>query len=446
MIPKNRLVLGVAVLCGLWLASCCARSPASLALHPPARVGRPVGPGDGRPLLVTVDDLPLVGGVHRPAGERARVTEGMLAVLARHGVRAVGMVTWARAHGPDDAHLLERWLEAGHELGNHSHDHPSYTARSAQAFLADAERGRERLARVLGPRGQRVRFFRFPFLREGDTQEKLAAGRTYLEGSGQRNLPVTLDTQDWSFEQPWVRARRRGDDAALGRVAEAYQRSLRADIEWQERLGDELFGRPVPQILLLHASEVSASQWDVLFRWLRGRGYRFATADEVLGDAAFADLPRWVGDHGPGLWSRIADVRRRERSMGEIRALFDAQARAWTEGRLEDFCSYYDEHASFLTPSGVTVGRDRVLARYRSKYGGDKRTMGELGLEILEIVTLAGTEVSITGGAVPGRPHGMSVTARWRLRWADQPEKSGLTLIVLRRTAAGWRIVHDASM
>ena len=37
--------------------------------------------------------------------------------------------------------------------------------------------------------------------------------RAYLAASGQRNAHVTIDDQDWSFEEPWVAARRAGVQA-----------------------------------------------------------------------------------------------------------------------------------------------------------------------------------------------------------------------------------------
>ena len=63
-----------------------------------------------------------------------------------------------------------------------------------------------------------------------------------------------------------------------------------------------LFGRRVPQVLLLHGTAVGAAQWDRLFGWLAERGYRFATADEVLADPAFAEEHCFLGPRGPGLW------------------------------------------------------------------------------------------------------------------------------------------------
>src|SRR5207247_10161811 len=85
----------------LWLSFAavlgCARTTVAPA---PARAAAPrcAAGRDLGPLLVTVDDLPLTAAdLHRDAAERADITDGMLAVLARHRVRAGGLVTWQRA-------------------------------------------------------------------------------------------------------------------------------------------------------------------------------------------------------------------------------------------------------------------------------------------------------------------------------------------------------------
>ncbi len=401
------------------------------------------------PLLVTVDDLPL-SELHGAAEERAELTDAMLAALARRKIHAVGLVTWKRAQPGDEA-LLERWLAAGHELGNHSTSHLHYSETPSDRYIEDVEAARVRLAALLERRQAKPRFFRFPFLEEGDSEAKLAAMRDYLARSGQRNLVATLDTQDWSFERPWVEARRAGDRAAMQRVAERYQADLRSDIAAQQRLGDEILGRRAPAILLLHAGEVGAAQWDELFAWLARQGYRFAAADEVLADPAFAEPPRYVAGDGPGLWDRLLALRRADKAKTEIAALLEAQAGAWTRGDLDGFVSAYAEDASFAAPSGLTRGKSEVLERYRKRYGAEPSTMGALTLDIVELSLAQGNEYTRTGAAVGSRVHGASVLARWRLVWGADPqhpdkEKSGLTLLYFERRGGAWKIAHDASM
>jgi peptidoglycan/xylan/chitin deacetylase (PgdA/CDA1 family)/ketosteroid isomerase-like protein len=406
-----------------------------------------------RPLLISIDDLPVAAGsLHTDPAERERITQGLLAALAKHRIHAVGLVIWNEVKSDADRILLRRWLAAGNELGNHSARHLDLTKTGLEAYVADVEAGRAGLADFLaaegGSEGRPVRFFRFPFLDEGETAAKLDAVRAYLASSGQRNLPVTIDDQDWSFEQPWVEARKRGDRQAMERIGEEYQEALHVEVRDQEARGDRLFGRPVPQILLLHANEVGAAQWDRLFTWLEARGYRFATADEVLADPAFAEDPRYTGPSGFGLWDRIAAVRRARDARSAVEALLKTQSDAWNRGDLDTFTSVYAEDASFLSPTGLTQGRQQVLERYHRRYP-DRQAMGTLSLEVIEVHPAQGVEFTALGDARPSRVHGLSVAARWKLAYPDQPDKKtaeGLTLLVLRRHGDSWEIVQDASM
>jgi uncharacterized protein (TIGR02246 family) len=114
----------------------------------------------------------------------------------------------------------------------------------------------------------------------------------------------------------------------------------------------------------------------------------------------------------------------------EAAAVLDAQIAAWNRGDLVAFCATYVEDAVFATPEGLRRGRDEVLARYKKRYP-DKAAMGTLRFEPQDVRAEAGL---------------VSIVARWHLAYPDRPEASGLTLVVLRRTGEGWRLVQDASM
>lgn len=399
------------------------------------------------PLLVTVDDLPLMAGdlIPEPA-ERRRITEELLGVLARHQVPAVGLVAWKRLTAEKDPSLLRLWVEAGHELGNHTVEHLDYNRTDFDTFRDDAEEGRRRLVELLTPLGKSLRFFRFPQLHEGDTAEKLQAMAKYLAESGQQNLPVTLDNSDWRFERPWVEARRAGDRQALAKLGREYQEVMRSAVRNYRQLSAELFDRPTAQILLLHAGEVGAAQWEELFSWLEAEGFRFATANEVLGDAAFQEPSTYAGPLGLSLWDRLADHRRREAAREEILAMLAEQSAAWSRGDVETFCSFYTEDTAFVSPTGLTRGRQQVLERYRKRYPG-REAMGTLGLELIELRLGSGTETAGFGDRRPSGVHSASAVARWSLSYPDKDPLSGLTLLVFHKNPEGvWQIVQDASM
>lgn len=398
-----------------------------------------------RPVLVTIDDLPMQGPA-ADAPERERVTRALLDVLAKHNIKAVGFVIWGNVRSPQDEALLELWLRAGHELGSHSYSHPNLTHSALADYVADLQRARDGLAAFLDQHGAKPpRFFRYPMLNEGDTRAKLEGVRKALASMSLRNLPVTIDTQDWSFSEPWVSARRAADRKALARLADEYHRALRLSVQYHERHSEALFKRVVPQVLLLHANEIGSAEWDSLFRWLEQTGHRFASADEVLADPVFAREPAFVYRQGVSLWDRLDHLREWEQAQQDVRALLVAQSAAWTKGDIDSFCSVYADDTLFVSPTGLTRGRQAVVDRYKQRYP-TKDDMGALTLEIEELRPVWGPDVSMLGDSVPSGIHGVSVAAQWTLVRPAKETLRGWTLLMLHRVGREWKIVQDASM
>lgn len=124
-----------------------------------------------------------------------------------------------------------------------------------------------------------------------------------------------------------------------------------------------------------------------------------------------------------------------------VKALLATQSAAWNRGDLAGFTAVYAEDATFVSSTGLTHGRQQVLERYRRRYP-DQKAMGTLTLDVQETRTFAARSPSCA-------IEGVSVAARWRLAYPDQPEKKtaeGSTLLVLRPRGESWEIVQDASM
>jgi len=129
----------------------------------------------------------------------------------------------------------------------------------------------------------------------------------------------------------------------------------------------------------------------------------------------------------------------------EIEMLIEAQVAAWNSGDIEGFTSVYSDDCKFLSPSGLTQGRQQVLDRYRRRYPG-QAAMGTLRFEFIEMVPMTMEVRSLMGLLKKEGIGGVTVAARWYLSYPDREAASGLTLIVFKRLAGTWQIIQDASM
>jgi ketosteroid isomerase-like protein len=112
-----------------------------------------------------------------------------------------------------------------------------------------------------------------------------------------------------------------------------------------------------------------------------------------------------------------------------VRAVLDRQAAAWNAGDLDGFMDGYwrSEKTRFASGGNVSLGWQTVLDRYRARYR-DRAAMGTLHFTDVQVSPLA-RDTALAYG-------------RWQLqRMHDAPW--GLFTLILRKTADGWRIVHD---
>ena len=120
---------------------------------------------------------------------------------------------------------------------------------------------------------------------------------------------------------------------------------------------------------------------------------------------------------------------RSDRFVVEIRAIIQAQQEAWNRGDIDGFMNGYARSKStiFVSEDTVTRGWQTARDRYKKKYS-DRAKMGTLKFSNLEITPLGADSAVALGG--------------WKLKRAkDQPH--GRFTLIFRKTADGWRIVHD---
>jgi uncharacterized protein (TIGR02246 family) len=113
----------------------------------------------------------------------------------------------------------------------------------------------------------------------------------------------------------------------------------------------------------------------------------------------------------------------------EIRSVLHAQQDAWNRGDIDGFMNGYARSGStvFVSDDTVRRGWETVRDRYRKKYS-DRAKMGRLTFSDLEITAISADAAVVLG--------------RWKLNRAQDRPHGRFTLI-FRKTADGWRIVHD---
>ena len=247
-------------------------------------------------VALTFDDMP---GVALPTTEGCNAlhwNQKLLATLKRHQAPALGLVNTGKAC--DLQPVLNAWLDAGHDLGNHTYSHRDLNAMPVADYEQDIIRGESPLRQLLAAHGKTLRYFRYPMLHTGTTLQTRDAIAAFLRERHYINAVVTLDNSDWVFANAYARALDRNDAAFAERVAKAYVPYMESTLTFLEKRTREVVGRPIAHILLLHMNALNADMLDDLLRMFERRGYRFITVDEALRDPAYALPDGYAGPKG----------------------------------------------------------------------------------------------------------------------------------------------------
>jgi peptidoglycan/xylan/chitin deacetylase (PgdA/CDA1 family) len=250
----------------------------------------------GGEVAITIDDLPRGGDSAERDLEAVRVmTERLLRPFRDERIPVVGFVNEGRPveFGADGLReLLELWLDAGADLGNHSYSHLNINNVPLDDFTADIIRGEQLVEAALAARGRTLRYFRHPFLFTGPTPEIKTGLQSFLDEQGYVVAPVTLDNADYMFAALYTRPEYRD------RVREAYVPYMESVVASFEAAALALAGREFPHVLLLHANELNADLMPELLAMFRRRGYSFVTLDEALADDVYRLPEEYVGRGG----------------------------------------------------------------------------------------------------------------------------------------------------
>ncbi len=249
-------------------------------------------------IAITIDDLPLNG----PQFEAARLrkmTDKFLKGIKKDQIPAVGFVNESLLYVPNETDtriaILKAWADAGVELGNHTFSHLGFKTAALSDYQDDFIRGEAVTKMILKEKGQKPRYFRHPFLQMAATLETEKSFENFIAQRGYRIAPITIDTMDWMFLAAYSKARAENDQVKLKRVSDEYLKYVDLKFDYCEKVSTELFGRPVRHILLLHANELNADNFERLTNVIKGRGYSFIALERALEDSVYQFPEKYNG-------------------------------------------------------------------------------------------------------------------------------------------------------
>lgn len=227
----------------------------------------------------------------------------ILQSLDEAGIKAVFFVTGSNKTDEKGRYLLQSWDQKGHSIANHSFTHPSFAGdkKTIQNFETELLKTDS----IIAAYNHYKRLFRFPYLKEGNTREKVDGMREVLHKYGYKNGYVTIDASDWYVDS---RLRKQLQERGMATVNVEKFRDFYLDhilerARFYEDLSYQMNGRHIRHTLLLHHNLTSALFLDDLIKRFKAEGWDVTDAEKAFQDDIFNASPQVLPAGESLIWS-----------------------------------------------------------------------------------------------------------------------------------------------
>ncbi len=238
-------------------------------------------------VALTFDDLPVHGQLP-PGQTRMDVARSIIDTLQSwHAPPTYGLVNAkSLEQAPETIEVLRLWRASGNLLGNHTYSHMDLDANTAEAFEQDILAAEATLRAEMG--AEDWHWFRYPYLREGETPEKRAAVAQFLAKHGYRIAEVTLNFDDWAFNDPYARCAAANDTQAIEWMEQSYLERVAQALALGPAEARKLYGRDISHVLLLHLGAFETVMLPKLMQALQDHHVTLVTLPEAASDAVYS--------------------------------------------------------------------------------------------------------------------------------------------------------------
>jgi len=256
-----------------------------------------------RYVSITFDDLPMNSKYYKDSESWKIFTTKLIKTIKKNKVPAIGFVNEKKLYDnevidPEKVEVLQQWINASLELGNHTYSHPDLHKVPLNEFLEDLKSGEEVTKKLLVESGQEMKYFRHPFLHTGRDLETKEAVESFLKKNGYSVAPVTIDNGEWIFARAYENAFSEADTAKMRQIGDEYISYMEKIFRYYEQQSIDLLGYEIKQILLLHANLLNSEYLDELVSMMKKRDYNFISLEEAITDSAYQSEDTFTGSGG----------------------------------------------------------------------------------------------------------------------------------------------------
>jgi peptidoglycan/xylan/chitin deacetylase (PgdA/CDA1 family) len=209
--------------------------------------------------------------------------------LKKHHLKAILFSAGANKTGEKGKYVLTSWNNAGHLIANHTFTHVNFNDKntSLESFKWEFEKNDTLIKRY----SNYYPYFRFPYLKEGDTKEKIEGFRSFLNEKGYKNGHVSIDGSDWYLDSRLMARLKENPQSDISGFRDYYKKHLLNRALYYDSLAYQLTNRRINHVILLHHNLSAALFLDDLIKHFKDNGWEVMDADKAYEDKIYDEAP-----------------------------------------------------------------------------------------------------------------------------------------------------------
>ncbi|MEM7549517.1 MAG: polysaccharide deacetylase family protein [Bacteroidota bacterium] len=209
-------------------------------------------------------------------------------------IKAVFFVNTKGKSSDKGRYLLESWNNKGHSIANHTYSHPNFNSKEihAEDFRVELLKADS----LINSYSNYAKLFRFPYLKEGNSQAEIDSIRQIMKFYEYQNGHVTIDASDWYINSRLRNRLKQNPEANIEAYRDFYLEHLFDRADYYEKLSYKLTGRHINHTLLLHHNLSAALFLDDLIAMFKSKGWNVISADEAFRDPIFKLTANHAGE------------------------------------------------------------------------------------------------------------------------------------------------------
>lgn len=209
--------------------------------------------------------------------------------LKKHHLKAIFYSIGKNKTNSKGNYILVSWNNAGHKISNHTFSHPNYNDKDITLDILKSEFLKN--DSIIKKYSNYYPSFRFPYLKEGNTREKIDGFRNFLSEQGYRNGHVSVDASDWYIESRLLKRLKENPKADLSIFKHFYIQHIYDRAMFYDSLSFQLTNRRINHVLLLHHNLSAALFLDDLIQYFKDNEWDVLDADKAYLDTIYNNQP-----------------------------------------------------------------------------------------------------------------------------------------------------------